>query len=119
MGEAAPQTEEGSRWGLVFCIPTAGLSLNDFILRLKEKIADSDLILIFEERLAEVGYFDIPKYNFPCFSVVQARTYEVREGFPCITPESLALGISDVSYCIAFNSITGYICNSFIPGGRK
>ena len=94
----------------------SGFSLNDFILRLKEKIADSDLILIFEERLAEVGYFDIPEYDFPCFSVVQTRTYEVREGFPCITPESLAPGISDVSYCIAFSSIAGYICDSFIPG---
>ncbi|MDD5241766.1 MAG: PD-(D/E)XK motif protein [Sulfuricella sp.] len=96
-----------------------GLSLNDFIFRLKEKIADSDLILIFEKRLAEVGYIDIPEYDFPCFSMVQTRTYEVREGFPRITPETLAPGISGVSYCVAFSSIAGYICDSFILGGRK
>lgn len=96
-----------------------GLSLNDFIIRLKEKIAGSDLVSTFEEKLAEVGYIDIPEYDFPCFSVVRTRTYEVRDGFPRITPESLASGISDVSYCIAFSSITGYICDSFIPGGRK
>lgn len=96
-----------------------GMSLNDYVVRLKEKVADSDLVSTFEERLAEIGYIDIPDYDFPCFSVVQTRTYEVREGFPRITPESLASGISDVSYCIAFNSIAGYICDSFIPGGRK
>lgn len=97
----------------------SGLSLNDCILRLKEKIADNDLILIFEERLAEVGYFDIPEYDFPCFSVVQIRTYEVREGFPRITPESLAPGISDVFYCVAFSSIAEYICDSYSPESQK
>lgn len=96
-----------------------GLSLNDFIIRLKEKMADSDLISTFEEKLAEVGYIDIPEYDFPCFSVVRTRTYEVRDGFPRITPESLALGISDVSYSIALSSIAGYLCDSFIPGGLK
>lgn len=96
-----------------------GLSLNDSIIRLKEKIVDSDLVSTFEERLAEVGYIDIPEYDFPCFSLVQTRTYEVREGFPRITPESLAPGISDVSYCIAFSSIVGFICDSFYSGGRK
>lgn len=97
----------------------AGLSLNDFIIRLKEKISDSDLVSTFEEKLAEAGYIDIPEYDFPCFSVVRTRTYEVRDGFPRITPESLAHGISDVSYCIAFSSIAEYVCDSFIPGGQK
>lgn len=97
----------------------AGLSLNDLIVQLKEKIKDSDLVRVFEERLAEAGYVDIPEYDFPCFSMVQTRTYEVREGFPRITPESLMPGISDVSYCIALSSIAAYTCDSFIPGGRK
>ncbi|MBY0579436.1 MAG: PD-(D/E)XK motif protein [Burkholderiales bacterium] len=96
-----------------------GLSLNDFIIRLKGKIADSDLVSTFEEKLVEVGYIDIPEYDFPCFSVVRTRTYEVGDGFPRITPESLARGISDVSYCIAFSSISEYICDSFIPGSQK
>lgn len=96
-----------------------GLSLNDLIVQLKEKIKDSDLVRVFEERLAEAGYVDIPEYDFPCFSMVQTRIYEVREGFPRITPESLMPGISDVSYCIALSSIAAYTCDSFIPGGRK
>ena len=96
-----------------------GLSLNDFIIRLKEKISDSDLVSTFEEKLAEVGYIDIPEYDFPCFSIVRTRTYQVRDGFPRITPKSLAHGISDVSYCIAFSSIAEYICDSFIPGSQK
>jgi len=96
-----------------------GLSLNDFIIRLKEKISDSDLVSTFEEKLAEVGYMDIPEYDLPCFSVVRTRTYQVRDGFPRITPESLEHGISGVSYCIAFGSIAEYIYDSFIPGSQK
>ena len=96
-----------------------GLSLNDFIIRLTEKIENSDLVSTFEEKLTEVGYIDIPEYDFPCFSVVRTRTYEIRDGFPRITPESLAHGISDVSYCIALNGIAEYLCDSYIPGGRK
>lgn len=97
----------------------SGLSLNDLIIRLTEKIKGGELVFTFEEKLAAAGYVDIPEYDFPCFSVVQTRIYEVRDGFPRITPESLAPGISDVSYCIALSSIAGYICDSFIPGGRK
>lgn len=95
-----------------------GLSLNDLIIQLKGKITDNDLVSTFAEKLSEVGYIDIPEYDFPCFSLVQTRTYEVRDGFPRITPDLLAPGISDVSYCIAFRSIVGFICDSFIPGGR-
>lgn len=97
----------------------AGLSLNDLIVRLKEKIKDSDLDHVFEERLAEVGYVDIPEYDLPCFSVTQTRTYDVRNGFPRITPELLMPGISDVSYCIAFSNIAEYTCDSIIPGEQK
>jgi len=96
-----------------------GLSLNDLIRQLREKIRDNDLISTFDSRLFEVGYIDIPEYDFPCFSVTQIRTYEIREGFPRITPESLFSGISEVSYSISFSSIAEYICNSFAPGGRK
>lgn len=96
-----------------------GTSLNDLIRQLREKIPDNDLIATFDSRLLEVGYIDIPEYDFPCFSVSQIRTYEIRDGFPRITPESLAIGISNVSYSISFSSIAEYICDSFAPGGRK
>lgn len=96
-----------------------GLSLNGLIRQLREKILDNDLISTFDSRLFEVGYIDIPEYDFPCFSVAQIRTYEIRDGFPRITPDSLSAGISDVSYSISFSSITEYICDSFAPGGRK
>ena len=96
-----------------------GLSLNGLIRQLREKILDNDLISTFDSRLFEVGYIDIPEYDFPCFSVAQIRTYEIRDGFPRITPESLFSGISEVSYSISFSSIAEYICDSFAPGGRK
>lgn len=96
-----------------------GTSLNDLVRQLREKISDNDLIATFDSRLLEVGYIDIPEYDFPCFSVAQIRTYEIRDGFPRITPESLAIGISNVSYSISFSSIVEFICDSFAPGGRK
>ncbi|MDC8446596.1 MAG: PD-(D/E)XK motif protein, partial [Nitrosomonas sp.] len=96
-----------------------GTSLNTLIRELKDKIQSHHLVQVFDERLSEIGYIDIPDYDFPCFSVVRTRTYQVRDGFPRITPESLAHGISDVSYCIAFSSIAEYICDSFIPGNQE
>lgn len=90
-----------------------GASLNAFIRELKNKIQTHDFVTAFDERLSEIGYIDIPEYNFPCFSVMNSRTYHVREGFPRITPESLPVGISNVSYDVSFNSIAEYICDTF------
>lgn len=88
-----------------------GASLNTFIRELKDKIQAHDLLQAFDERLSEIGYIDIPEYDCPCFSVMQNRTYHVREGFPRIIPESLPIGISNVAYDIGFGSIVEYICD--------
>jgi hypothetical protein len=89
-----------------------GVSLNTLTRELKEKIQAHDLVQAFDARLSEIGYIDIPEYDFPCFSVVQNRTYHVRDGFPRITPEILPVGISNVAYDIGFSSIAEYICDS-------
>jgi putative PD-(D/E)XK family protein DUF4420 len=91
-----------------------GVSLNTLVKELKNRIKTHDLIEALDERLFETGYIDIPEYDHPCFSVTQSRMYHVREGFPRITPDSLPIGISEVSYCIAFSSIAEYLCDSLI-----
>lgn len=92
-----------------------GASLNTLVRELRDKIQAHDLVQFFDQRLSEIGYIDIPEYGYPCFSVMQNRTYHVREGFPRITPELLPGGISNVAYDISFSSIAGYICDSFAP----
>lgn len=92
-----------------------GASLNTLIREIKDKIQSHDLVQAFDERLSEIGYIDIPEYDYPCFSVMQNRTYHVREGFPRITPESLPVGISNVAYDLGFSSIAEYICDSSVP----
>jgi len=91
-----------------------GVSLNTLVSLLKEKIQSHDLVQIFDQRLAEIGYIDIPEYDYPCFSVVKIKTFQVKEGFPRISSESLSAGISNVSYDISFNSIEKYSCEYVI-----
>lgn len=91
-----------------------GESLNELIKELKNKIYSHDLVQVFDGRLSEIGYIDIPEYDYPCFSVMQNKTYQVREGFPRIVPESLSTGISNVAYDISFSSIAVFACDSFV-----
>jgi hypothetical protein len=88
-----------------------GMSLNDMVRELRERLAGNNLQDAFEERLMGSGYIDIQEYDSPCFSVSNIKTYHVEEGFPSITPDMLPQGITDVSYRINFNSIVDYICD--------
>jgi len=74
------------------------------------------VLVTFDSRLFEFGYIDIPDYDRPCFSVSQARTYEVLDGFPRLTPENIPQGISEVSYFIRFASIENFLIKDFKPG---
>lgn len=96
-----------------------GISLNALVSRLLNKINDFDSIAIFESKLNEVGYIDIPDYDTPYFSSINDLTYDVNGDFPRITPESLPVGISDVSYDIHIRKITPFLCKSHLPGAHK
>lgn len=92
-----------------------GLSLNQLIQRIRAKLT-GEVLVTFDSRLFEFGYIDIPDYDRPCFSVSQARTYEVLDGFPRLTPENIPQGISEVSYFIRFASIENFLIKDFKPG---
>ena len=96
----------------------AGISLNEMVSTLRKKIADDGLQDAFDKRLIEAGYIDIPEYDLPCFSVAEIRTYLVENDFPRITPDSIPQGIKHVSYKISFSSITDYLCDMSVIGGK-
>lgn len=96
-----------------------GVSLNCAVRNLREKITGIALNDIFEERLLDAGYIDIPDYDLPYFSVSEAQTYKVSENFPCITSYTLPEGIKDVRYRINLSSISKYQCDMSSIVGRK
>lgn len=74
-------------------------SLNEIVRRLSDRLAnDPATSNWFVMRLAQSGYIDIPHYDTPRFRVKDVRTYDVRDGFPRLTPLDLPAGVEDVSY---------------------
>lgn len=98
---------------------TTGVSLNDIVRQVREKFAENNLQDVFEKRLMESGYIDIPEYDLPCFSVSEIRTYLVEREFPRITPDTLPEGIKDVSYRVSFSSISDYLCDISAIGDKQ
>lgn len=93
-----------------------GLSLNALIHRIREKLADGNVLATLDSRLLEFGYIDISEYEQPCFSISQTRTYEITGDFPKLTPDTIPQGISEVSYFIRFASMENFLKKDFKPG---
>jgi hypothetical protein len=93
-----------------------GLSLNTLVGKIQDKLAE-DVRCTFEGKLFEFGYIDIPDYDRPYFSISRARTYEVSEGFPRLTPDNVPQGVTEVSYLVKFSSIEEFLLKDFTPGG--
>ena len=94
---------------------TTGLSLNQLVQRIRSKI-NGEVLTTLDICLIEFGYIDIPDYDRPCFSISQTRTYEILDGFPCLTPKNIPQGISEVSYFVSFASIEHFLIEDFKPG---
>jgi hypothetical protein len=54
----------------------------------------------FDDRLLTMGYLDLPEYHSMAYAVTTVSDYEVRDGFPCITAQTVPVGVIDVSYSI-------------------
>ncbi len=69
---------------------------------------------LFEERLSHTGYLPRSEYEEFRYRVGEVSTYEVVEGFPCITSETLKLGVHKVKYEIEISKLEKYlIANNF------
>jgi hypothetical protein len=96
-----------------------GVSLNQLVSTVRAAIIDSDNRDLFDSRLYETGYMEFKEYDAPCYSVSQQKTFEVKDGFPRIIPETLTNGLSNVSYDLALNTLQCYISEVPLTGGMN
>ncbi len=87
-----------------------GLSLNQIVTEVRNLIRESGNRDLFDNRLIEAGYMESQDYDFPCFSVTSQKTFEVRDGFPRITPDTIAEGLTNVSYDLMLSSLNDFKC---------
>lgn len=74
-------------------------TLNALVDRVRASLAaDHDASELFEENLVMAGYVSRPEYDAPTLVERSLTVFAVNTGFPCITREMLAPGISHVGY---------------------
>lgn len=85
---------------------TGGVSLKGIVGDIRQRLGGNPGSTLFETRLLEAGYSDEDeeRYEQLQFLVPNTRTYEVREGFPCITAKSVPMGVGDLTYSIGVGS---------------
>ena len=78
-------------------------SLTDFATRARSDIAEHDMVAVelFEHRLGAVGFNWTDDYSDQLWLIAGESVYEVREGFPRITPTMFPSGVGNVGYAIA------------------
>ncbi len=85
------------------------LSLNDIVARLESLIShDSHAFVNFKDRLLEAGFVEQEYYDSICFEPVGKKHYLIGEGFPRLTAETVAEGITKVGYQISVASISNF-----------
>ena len=79
-----------------------GLTVTDIATRIRVVLAGRDMAAVdlFEERLGTVGFDWTDDYSDKSWVVGQEALYEVREGFPRITPAMVPGGVGNVRYMI-------------------
>ena len=83
---------------------TAGaFTLTEMANRLRSVIGEQDMVAVdlFEERLGAVGFDWKDDYSDRPWLVVGESLYEVREGFPRVTPAMFPGGVGNVRYTVS------------------
>lgn len=62
----------------------------------------------FEEKLASLGYLDLPEYRSQMFTLVKLDTFTVANDFPRIIPAKLMPGIQEVTYSIQLTALSPF-----------
>lgn len=86
------------------------LTVTDIATRIRVVLAGRDMaaVDIFEERLGAVGFDWTDDYSDKSWVVGQEALYEVREGFPRITPAVVPGGVGNVRYMISLPDCEGF-----------
>lgn len=94
---------------------TDALTLNALVQRLRVRLRElPETSEALDERLTLVGYLVRPEYDTPAFRLGALRVFDVREGFPRITPADVAPGVHDVSYMISLDACGRFeMCDPF------
>ena len=94
---------------------TAGaFTLTEMAKRLRSVIAEVDMVAVelLEERLSAVGFDWTDDYSDRPWLVVGESLYEVREGFPRVTPAMVPGGVGNVRYTISLPDCEMFRVNS-------
>jgi hypothetical protein len=66
----------------------------------------------FNEKLFSTGYLDSEIYLEHRFALVGIQYFHVVDGFPRISPESLAHGVVNISYSVELSACSAFRCES-------
>jgi hypothetical protein len=88
-----------------------GNTLNEMVDTIRETAQDNEeLLCLFDERLACVGYRPSDRHLYTARFVVRADlVYHVKDGFPRIVPADVADCVFDVSYSLDLEACTNWI----------
>lgn len=93
-------------------VPTVGgaVSLNALVGDLTREVTTAGPVVLeyFEAALEACGYTRREEYDEPEWLLTDRRLFEVRDGFPRLTPAMLPAGVHAVSYAILLSA-----CQSF------
>ena len=94
-------------------VKSGGFSLNSIIERTKNRIVLEELLILFNNKLLQSGYFDKDKEGYnKMFILEKINTFYVSDSFPKITTTDLNMGVSDVSYSIQASVIGEFIIDN-------
>lgn len=90
-------------------VSAGGKSLGQLVDEITAALASSALAAEeFEEKLASLGYIDLPEYRQQALAVVKEEFFLVDDAFPRITPHSIRAGIQDLTYGIQLAALSQF-----------
>lgn len=84
------------------------LTLSEVINEIRQKIEDTIILRIFDQKLIAVGYVD-NSFDDLNFIIVEKNYYEIRDKFPKLTMLNIPKGIKSAKYTLDLD-----FCNEFI-----
>ena len=89
---------------------TEAITITDVATRVRTEIVRLDMptAILFEDRLAALGFDWEDDYTDKHWAIGEEALYEVADGFPRITPTMLPPGVSDVRYTISLSDCEGF-----------
>jgi hypothetical protein len=90
----------------------SGQTLNDIVDVVRQMlINDIAGYSLFNQKLVEVGYFDVHKelYAETGYTIREREYYKIQDGFPRIKENDLPKGVGDIQYTINISSCSDFI----------